>query len=73
VTNESPYLLECLLNEPVKCWCQFHLLPEAGSSMVGLRVAGVDDSPRPSVRQVRDYVINALNELDWEDLDAAWR
>jgi hypothetical protein len=73
VTDEPPYLLECLLNEPVKCWCQFHLLPEAGSSMVGLRVAGVDDSPRPSVRQVRDYVINALNELDWEDLDASWR
>jgi hypothetical protein len=73
VIDEPPYLLECLLNEPVRCWCQFHLLPEAGSSMVGLRVAGVDDAPPPSVRRVRDHVINALNELDWEDLDAAWR
>jgi hypothetical protein len=73
VIDEPPYLLECLLNDPVRCWCQFHLLPEAGSSMVGLRVAAVDDDPVPSVRRVRDVVIAALNELDWADLDAAWR
>jgi hypothetical protein len=35
VVDEPPYLLECLFHEPVPCWCQFHLLPEAGSSMVG--------------------------------------
>ncbi len=73
VIDEPPYLLECLLNDPVRCWCQFHLLPEAGSSMVGLRVVGVDDGPVPSVRRVRDLVIAALNELDWSDLDATWR
>lgn len=71
VIDEPPYLLECILNDPVRCWCQFHLLPEAGSSMVGLRVAGVDDAPPPSVRRVRDHVINALNELDWEELGAS--
>jgi hypothetical protein len=73
VVDEPPYLLECLFHEPVPCWCQFHLLPEAGSSMVGVRVAGVDASAPPSVRSVRDLVIAALNELDWETLDATWR
>jgi hypothetical protein len=68
VGDDPPYLLECVLSEPAPCWCQFHLLPEAGSSMVGLRVLGLEDSPPPTVRSVRDEVIAALNQLDWSDL-----
>jgi hypothetical protein len=73
VVDDPPYLLEVVLNEPGPCWCQFHLLPEAGSSMVGVRVMGIESAPPPSVRQVRDEVIAALNQLDWGDLDANWR
>jgi hypothetical protein len=73
VVDDPPYLLECVLSEPGPCWCQFHLLPEAGSSMVGLRVVGIEDAAPPTVRRVRDEVIAALNQLNWDDLEANWR
>ncbi len=69
VVDDPPYLLECVLADPVPCWCQFHLLPEAGSSMVGLRVAAIEGGVAPAVRRVRDEVIAALNQLDWENLE----
>jgi hypothetical protein len=69
LVDDPPYLLECVFGDPVPCWCQFHLLPEAGSSMVGLRVAAIEGGEAPAVKRVRDEVIAALNELDWENLE----
>jgi hypothetical protein len=68
VVDDPPYLLECVLSDPGPCWCQFHLLPEAGSSMVGLRVMGIENTTPPTVRRVRDEVISALNQLDWDEI-----
>lgn len=68
VLDDPPYLLEVLLDDPAHCWCQFHLIPEAGSSMVGLRIGQVEGGGAPAARAVRDRVIDVLNSLDWESL-----
>lgn len=70
LVDDPPYLLEVVLDDPGHCWCQFHLIPEAGSSMVGLRISHVTDEPGPTARAVRDRVIESLNALDWGTLSS---
>lgn len=70
LVDDPPYVLEVMLDDPGPCWCQFHLIPEAGSSMVGVRIGAVHGAEPPPAVAVRDRVIEVLNTLDWETLGA---
>lgn len=63
LVDDPPYLLDAHLYEPSECWCRIELLPEAGASMVGLTVIGVEGSEVPAVDDVRDVLISCLHQL----------
>jgi hypothetical protein len=63
LADDPPYLLDALLREPQDCWCRIELLPEAGASMVGLTVAGLEGEAAPPVDDVRDVLVARLNRL----------
>jgi hypothetical protein len=64
VDDDPPYVLECVLAEPVACWCRLDLVPDAGASTVSLIVAAVgEDGVRPSAEEVRDRWVEELNRL----------
>lgn len=63
--DDPPYRLEVHLHEPIACWCQLDVVPDAGSSTVSLTVAGVGGEPAPDVLAVRDIWVELLNRVDW--------
>ncbi len=63
--DDPPYRLEVHLHEPVECWCQLDVVPDAGASTVSLTVAGLDGTPAPDVVVVRDIWVELLNRVDW--------
>ena len=74
--DDPPYVLECVLGDPVPCWCRLELVPDAGGSTVSLIVAAVDprtvddDDPpaeRVSAEAVRDVWVDQLNRLGRAD------
>jgi hypothetical protein len=67
LVDDPPYVLEVHLREPVECWCRLDLLPEAGSSSVGITAAAVEGDAVPDVDAIRDTWVRALNDLDWDD------
>lgn len=69
LVDEPPYLLEAHLEAPRRCWCRLELVPDAGASTVSLTVAAVEVGPPPDVDRVRDVWVEALNRLDWDQLD----
>jgi hypothetical protein len=56
--DESPYLLEVQIEDPVLTWCRLEVLPEAGSSSVSLTV----DGPTNAI-YIRDLWIRTINEI----------
>lgn len=70
--DDPPYLLEVVIvdDDRSRLWCRLELLPEAGSSSVGLSVAAVDvgASGPVAIDEIRDRWISGLNALDWSDL-----
>lgn len=66
--DEPPYVLRTLLSEPLACWCQLDLVPDAGASTVSVSIAAVDGRPLPALVDVRNAWIVALNGLDWSAL-----
>jgi hypothetical protein len=70
VDDDPPYVLECVLDEPLRCWCRLELVPDAGGSTVSLMVSraaersgsGVDH-PAPTAEEVRDLWVEQLNQL----------
>lgn len=73
--DDPPYRLQAILVDPESCWCEIELLPEAGSTNVGLAVAQISTGSehRPAVgydlvEDVRDALIAELNRLDWQTL-----
>jgi hypothetical protein len=62
---DEPYELSALLDPPIACRCLLSLAPEAGSTMVTVRVAprGRGDEP-PSADEVADAIIAELVSLD---------
>jgi hypothetical protein len=63
--DDPPYELRTLLSAPLRCWCQLDVVPEAGSSTVSLTIAPVEGHKLPSLIDVRNAWITALNGLDW--------
>ncbi len=63
IVASSPHMIECLLDEPVRCWCRLDILPEGDSSSVSLIVEQYDDEPTPDIDAVRDQWVANLNQL----------
>ena len=63
--DDPPYRLETRLDEPLACWCQLDVVPDAGASTVSLVIAPLPEQGRPDVLAVRDAWIRELNALDW--------
>ncbi len=68
-SDDPPYTLEVALVDPIRGWCRLDLVPDAGASTVSLTVAAEPGYPVPSVDAIRDLWIEALNRLDWSDLE----
>ena len=66
--DEPPYLLRALLADPVACWCQLDVVPDAGASTVSVTIAPVEGRRAPTIVDVRDAWIAVLNALDWSEL-----
>ena len=63
LVDEPPYLLEVTI-DALGCWCRLEVVPDAGSSSVGLTVSAVD----PDLEATRDLFVARLNALDWSRL-----
>lgn len=66
--DDPPYVLRTLLAEPLSCWCQLDVVPDAGASTVSVSIAPVEGRPLPQLVDVRNGWIVALNGLDWSAL-----
>lgn len=66
--DDPPYVLRTLLAEPLACWCQLDIVPDAGASTVSITIAAVEGHPLPRLVDVRNAWIVALNGLDWSAL-----
>ena len=60
VTN-APHMIECLLDDPLRCWCRLDLVPEGESTSVSLIVERYDDQLAPDIDAVRDEWVSNLN------------
>lgn len=70
ISSEPPYLLEFFLQDThleyaIQSWCRCDLVPEAGSTTVHVTVGSVHDNNAPDLEELRDFLVNSLNELDW--------
>jgi hypothetical protein len=64
ISDDPPYLLDVLLTDPLRCWCQLELVPDAGASTVSIRIARLPDEPDlPDIDDVRDLWVDSLNHL----------
>lgn len=66
--EEPPDVLRTLLADPLACWCQLDVVPDAGASTVSVSIAPVEGCRLPSLIDVRNAWIVALNGLDWSAL-----
>lgn len=66
--DDPPYELRTLLAAPLTCWCQLDVVPDAGASTVSISIAPIEHHPTPSLIDVRNAWIVALNSLDWSTL-----
>jgi hypothetical protein len=70
--DDPPYVLEAVIDDEAgQLWCRLEILPEAGSSSVGLSVAALvhgDVVETVEIERIRDRWITGLNGLDWSDL-----
>ena len=63
IVAAPPHMIECLLDEPVRCWCRLDILPEGGASSVSLIVEQYEDQLSPDIDAVRDEWVTNLNQL----------
>lgn len=66
--DDPPYALRTLLAAPLRCWCQLDVVPDAGASTVSVAIAPAEGHRLPSLLDVRNAWIDALNRLDWSAL-----
>ncbi|MEQ1872177.1 MAG: J domain-containing protein [Ilumatobacteraceae bacterium] len=63
VTSAAPHIIECLLDEPIRCWCRLEVLAEGASSSISLIVERYDEELAPDIDVVRDEWVRNLNQL----------
>ncbi len=70
VHDDPPYLLEFLLHDSSlpsshHGWCRCECVPEAGATTVHLSVGSTQGVEAPALEDVRDYLVEQLNLIDW--------
>lgn len=70
ISDEPPYMVEFMLHDAevkgaLNGWCRCDLVPEAGATTVSIVVGAMDCAPLPNAEEVRDYLVEALNNIDW--------
>lgn len=70
IQDEPPYLLEFQLHDSSlphsrHGWCRCECVPEAGATTVHLTVGSTSGVEVPSLEEVRDYLVEQLNQIDW--------
>lgn len=70
IQDDPPYLLEFLLHDTslphsLDGWCRCECVPEAGGTTVHLTVGSARDSEMPNIDDVRDYLVEQLNHIEW--------
>jgi len=70
IQDDPPYLLEFLLHDTslphsLNGWCRCECVPEAGGTTVHLTVGSARDSEMPNIDDVRDYLVEQLNHIEW--------
>ena len=63
IVANAPHMMECLLDEPFRCWCRLDLVSEGQATAVGLIVERYDNEPAPDIDAVRDAWVANLNQL----------
>lgn len=63
VTSAAPHMIECLLDEPLRCWCRLDVVAEGTSSSISLIVERYDEEPAPDIDVLRDEWVRNLNAL----------
>lgn len=61
---QSVSVIECVLDEPARCWCRLDVMPEGEASAVSLTVEQYDDVAPPDIDAVRDVWVANLNQLE---------
>jgi hypothetical protein len=72
IQDDPPYLLEFLLHDSSlpssrNAWCRCECVPEAGATTVHLTVGSSSNSEIPNIDDVRDHLVDQLNQIDWPD------
>ena len=72
IHEDPPYVLEFLLHDsslPLSrnSWCRCECVPEAGATTVHLTVGSSHADEVPSIDDVRDFLVEQLNHIDWPD------
>lgn len=72
IQDEPPYMLEFLLHDSSLShsrngWCRCECVPEAGATTVHLTVGTTHSAEIPNVEEVRDFLVEQLNNIDWPD------
>lgn len=70
IQDDPPYLLEFMLHDSSlpssrNAWCRCECVPEAGATTVHLTVGSTMDSEIPNIDEVRDFLVEQLNRIDW--------
>lgn len=70
IQDDPPYLLEFMLHDSSlpssgNAWCRCECVPEAGATTVHLTVGSTLDSEIPNIDEVRDFLVDQLNQIDW--------
>jgi hypothetical protein len=70
IQDDPPYLLEFLLHdtslpESLHGWCRCECVPEAGGTTVHLTVGSAQETEMPNIDEVRDYLVEQLNRIEW--------
>jgi hypothetical protein len=70
IQDDPPYHLEFLLHDSSlrgshHGWCRCECVPEAGSTTVHLTVGSIQGQELPSIDEVRDFLVEQLNSIDW--------
>lgn len=70
IHDDPPYLLEFLLHDSSlpasrNAWCRCECVPEAGATTVHLTVGATRGADIPLLEDVRDYLVEQFNLIDW--------